>query len=251
MQFWTSTHAKTVLPALALMLAVALLLRLLLAGRDERVRILPFQIVATLLGMLEIVKQIISLSRGYDLWHLPLHLCSVITVLLPLMAFYRGRYKDGMRSVTVAFSAGLFALMMIAPNSIYSERAIKNFLGDFSDFHTTAFHLLAIFAFVLIVALDLHRPVLRRDCVVIVLAVLCYVAVAGTAANLLQVNFHNLYECLFQPVERLRLHLGATLGYARGQAVYVFLMAIANSVGILTSYTLYYLVSRLCKSAHK
>ncbi|MBQ3063676.1 MAG: YwaF family protein [Clostridia bacterium] len=244
MEFWTVTHARTLLPSLAVMLVLAWALRRLLSGKEERVRIIPLQVVASLIAVLEIVKQVRSMIVGYDLYHLPLHVCSLIAVLLPVVAFYRGRYKEGLRAVTVALSTGLFALMMIAPNAIYSDESIQSAFRDFGDFHTTAFHTLAIFALVLLFALELYKPQLRRHARLALVFTSAYCVIAAVLANLLQTNFNNFYRCVLEPAEQARIAFCTAHGQIAGQVLYAFLVSLVNIGGILVAYTLYALLCR-------
>ena len=62
MELWTDMHIKTLLPSIFIMAAAALVLGKCLAKRSERIRMLPFQIVAVVLFVLEIFKQVISFS---------------------------------------------------------------------------------------------------------------------------------------------------------------------------------------------
>ena len=238
MEFWTLTHAKTLLPSLVVMIAVAWLLRRLLADKTERVRMIPFQII----------KQVRSLTIGYDLYHLPFHVCSVITVLLPVMAYYRGRFRQGVRAVTVALCAALFALMMIAPNAIYSDEAIQNALNDFGDLHTTT---LAIFAFVLAFALELYKPQPRRHVKGILIFSTAYCAIAAVLANALQTNFNNFKWCVFAPVEQLRLAWCAKFGDVVGQVMYDVPLSFLNIFGMLAAYMLYVCFTRVFLSKKK
>lgn len=64
MQLWTDMHIKTLLPSILIMAVVALILGKCLAKRSERVRMLPFQVFAVLLVVLEIFKQTKSFSQG-------------------------------------------------------------------------------------------------------------------------------------------------------------------------------------------
>ena len=94
MQLWTPEHAKTLLPALAAMLAIAFVLRLTIGKKSLRIRMIPFQILACILFLIEIGKQVYSFRHGYDLYHIPLHFCSLFIFALPIMAFYRGKHKE-------------------------------------------------------------------------------------------------------------------------------------------------------------
>ena len=99
MQLWTSEHVATLLPATIVMLALAVVLRLLMGKKSQTVRMIPIQVIAVLLVLLEIGKQAISFKNGYDLYHIPLHFCSIFLFALPAMAFYRGKHENKVRPV--------------------------------------------------------------------------------------------------------------------------------------------------------
>ena len=67
MSLWTPEHAITLLPALVGMILLAVLLRKMLGNRDWKIRMIPVQILAVVLLLLEVGKQAVSLWRGYDL----------------------------------------------------------------------------------------------------------------------------------------------------------------------------------------
>lgn len=56
MQLWTPTHVQTLLPAIIVMVLIAAVLRLTLGKKDQKIRMIPFQILACLLFVLEIGK---------------------------------------------------------------------------------------------------------------------------------------------------------------------------------------------------
>ena len=56
MQLWTPEHIKTLLPAVLLMLAVAVLLRFTIGEKAHKIRMIPFQVLTAVLVALEIGK---------------------------------------------------------------------------------------------------------------------------------------------------------------------------------------------------
>ena len=54
MELWTAAHAKTILPALAVMVALCIVLRKFLGKKDLKIRMIPLQIVAILLVVMEV-----------------------------------------------------------------------------------------------------------------------------------------------------------------------------------------------------
>ncbi len=244
MELWTPEHTKTLLPAIAVMLVIAAVLRLTLGRRSLKVRMIPFQILACILFALEIGKQAVSLSRGYDLYHLPFHFCSLFIFMLPLMAFYRGKAEQTVRAITAAICASLFLLMVIYPNLIYSAGNINEFFTDYLSFHTVAFHNIVMLEFLLIVALELHVPAPKGEPKAAALFTLGFCAVSATMAQLLKTNYANYYSCNIPVLEQVRLSVQSVLGAGLTQLIYVLIVSLLNLLFVQLSYWLYRLARR-------
>ena len=89
MQLWTPEHIRTVIPATIGMIIVAIVLRLTIGKKSERIRFIPFQILAILLVALEIMKQVSQLITGYSLYSLPFHFCSLFIFLHSFIYVFR------------------------------------------------------------------------------------------------------------------------------------------------------------------
>ena len=127
MGFWTFEHVVTVIPTFAIFILFSLLMRRLLLKRSYAARMLPIRIIAVIIVFIEIGKQICSAARGYDLFHIPLHFCSIFLYVLPLMAFYKGKYEEKVRSVATSTMTALFIGMLIIPGVIYGGDRISAF----------------------------------------------------------------------------------------------------------------------------
>lgn len=255
MELWTDMHIKTLLPSMLIMAVVALILGKCLAKRSERVRMLPFQVFAVLLFVLEIIKQLKSFSQGYDLYHIPLHFCSLFVFMLPLMSFYHGKYKNGVRAITVGLCASVFFLMSVYPALIYTANDVEQYFQSFFAFHTVTFHNVVILEFFLIITLRLFEPQGgKKDTRPLLLFMLCYCAIASVSAQLLQTNFNNFYQCNVPPLETLRQSLIGPLGATMTQVLYVLTVTAVDLLFVFGAYWLYRLLYRLtsplfsCKS---
>lgn len=244
MELWTAAHAKTILPALAVMLLLSLLLRRLLKDKPLKIRLIPVRIIAVVLLLLEIGKQAVSFANGYDLYHIPLHICSLFIFVIPAMAFYTGRHCGSVRAVACALCTAVFALMMIYPNLIYSADNINNFFVGYLDFHTVAFHNLILLLFMLLPALNLHETAKGQGRAVVIFTV-CYCAVAATMAQVLKTNYANFYSCNIPPLEQLRLSVADVLGTVPTQFLYALIVSALTVGFVLGSYQLYRLVNRV------
>ena len=58
MEFWSPAHIHSLLPSIGVMLILCVLLRLWLGKKPLRIRMIPIQVIAVLLILLEIGKQI-------------------------------------------------------------------------------------------------------------------------------------------------------------------------------------------------
>ena len=251
MQLWTPEHIKTLIPTLIVMLVLSVLLRLWLKDKPLHVRMIPLQVVAIILVLLEIGKQIVSASRGYDLYHIPLHFCSLVLFSLPVIAFYRGKHRDAVASVAVGFTSAVFVLTSIYPALIYSAWDIQNYFSSFFAFHTVTFHNLAMFAFMLMVALNVYQPK-KGDWRYPVFLIGMYCVIAGVIAHLIATNFNNLYRCNVAPLESVRQQICEAIGYVPTQIIYVAIVTCLDMSFTLGAYHFYRLCHRLvCGKAKK
>ena len=195
MVLWTPEHTKTLLPAIIGMIIISVVLRLLLIKKDVKIRMIPLQVIAVILLLLEVGKQTVSFSRGYDLYHIPLHFCSLVMFTLPFMAFYKGKYATGIRAIATAVCGATFWLTAIYPDLIYSAGNIRNFFVNYLDFHTVAFHNLVMLAFLLILALDLHTPAKKGETKGILIFLTAFCVIAAVVSQLLQTNYAGFYHC--------------------------------------------------------
>ena len=221
MELWSPAHIRSLLPSIGVMLILCVLLRLWLGKKPLRVRMIPIQVIAVLLILLEIGKQTVSFSKGYNLYHIPLHFCSLFLFSIPLMAFYRGKHEAVVRTVTTVLSGSAMLLMTIYPALIYPAWDVENYFSGYFSFHTVTFHGLVYFAYLLILTLQLYGDFGRRERNATLIAITIFSAVAATAAQLLKTNFTNMYQCNVPPLENVRQMLISSWGYVPAQLTYV------------------------------
>lgn len=243
MELWTLEHAQTVLPALAGMILLGFLLNRFFGKKPLHIRMIPFQVVASVLFLIEVGKQVLSFLKGYDLYHLPFHFCSLFIFMLPIMAFYRGKHRQKVTAVTTALCMAVLLLMLIYPNLIYSAGNIQTFFTDYFSFHTVFFHNLVMLAIVLIVALNLHTPQ-KGDGKAVVLFMVAFCAVSATLAQLLKTNFANFYQCNIPILETVRQAVQSALGETVAQIAYVLVVAILHMLFTRMAYGLVCVIQR-------
>lgn len=239
MGLWTVTHARTVLPAVAVMLLLAALLGRILKDKPLKTRMLPIRIIAVLLLVLEVGKQWVSMQGGYDLYSVPLHYCSLFLLSVPAMAFYRGKHAQKVRTVNAALCTSVFLIMLIYPSLIYSADNVRNFFKEYISFHTVAFHNLVMFCFVLMLALRLHQPEKKGAVKVISAFMLGFCAVSSIAAQLLKTNYANFYQCNIPPLEAARQWVQARTGYGVAQFLYILAVSAVTLLFTLMAYWVY------------
>lgn len=245
MQLWTVPHAKTQIIAIALMLVITVLLKLLLGKKEWRFRMIPIQVITVSLLLLEVVKQALSFARGYDLYHIPFHFCSIFIFIMPVMSFYRGKHKNLVGGVTAALCASVFLLMVIYPNLIFSEGDAANVFGGYFAFHTVVFHNLVMLSFLLITALRLHEPAPAFEVRATMLFMTGFCIVAGGMSQILRTNYANMYSCNVPVIEDFRLHMQGVIGNVPTQILYVLAVSAAHILFALLSYGFYRLVRYL------
>ena len=244
MGLWTPEHAATLLPAVAIMAVISLLLRKRLKNKPFETRMIPIKIIAVILLLLEAGKQAVSIYRGYDLYHLPFHFCSLFLFMLPAMAFYRGKHQEKVFTINTSLCASCTLLILIYPALIYSDSNIREFFSEYLSFHTVLFHNLVVFAFILILALDLPVTAGKGSVKAIGIFMLVFSIVAAVMSQLLKTNYTNMYSCNIPFFEEIRLTLQGVLGYAVTQCLYVSVLTVLHILFVLMCYGLVKLVCR-------
>jgi hypothetical protein len=245
MELWTKEHAITVLPALAGMLILCAVLRITLLKKDLETRMLPLKILGVLIVLLEIGKQALSFAQGYDLYHIPLHYCSLFIFMIPVMAFYRGKHQDKVGGITAALCGAEFLMMIIYPNLIYGAWNVQAYFKGYFDFHTVTVHLLIMLGFLLIPTLNLHTPAQKGEQKAVIIFMLCFCAVSATAAQLLETNYNNFYQCNIPPLESLRQAVEAVTGVLAAKIFYVLCVTVMDILFTIGAYWAYRGLRRL------
>ncbi len=248
MELWSSAHLKTLPICILAMLIIAVILRKFLINKPLKIRAIPFAVVSIILFVLEIFKQVLSFKRGYDLYHIPLHYCSIL-IFMPLIAsiimLFSKKENSKLVGVATATTTATALLTVIYPCLIYGAGNIENYFNDFFDFHTVTFHTLVIFAFILLVALNLHIPNFKKYKWSIVVFILCFCLVSSVTAQLLKTNFANFYQCNIPPLESLRQLVASAVGYTPAQILYVLINSGLNLAFTIGSYSLFILSFKL------
>ncbi|MBR4017607.1 MAG: YwaF family protein [Oscillospiraceae bacterium] len=238
MQLWEKEQVYTLLPAIGVMLILAFVLHKTLGNKSEQIRRIPLQIITVILLGLEVVKQLCSILKGYDLYHLPFHYCSLFLYVMPFMAFYKGKYKREVDAIGFSISSALFLLMLIYPGLIYSGYNVQQYFQDVFSFHTVTFHNLAMFGFLVIIVLKLHTPY-KGDYKPVIGFMLLFSLVAAVMAQVLKTNYANFYTCNIPPLEAVRLSVQAVLGKGVTQLLYVLIVAALQTAFTLMTYYLF------------
>ena len=236
MELWTQEHIKTLIPSVAVMLVVAIVLRLTIGKKALHIRMIPMKILAVAIVLLEIGKQAMSFVNGYDLYHIPLHYCSMLILALPVFAFYKGKGYKVAQGVSAALCMAMKLLTLIYPNLIYSPGNITNYWKGYFDFHTVTFHNLVIFATFLIFALDLYVPRGKKEQLAIVVCIAIFCVISATMAQILKTNFANFYSCNIAPLEAVRLSVQTVAGYVAAQILYILILSVLNVLFTLLAY---------------
>ena len=168
---------------------------------------------------------------------------------MPAMAFYRGKHQEKVFAITTSLCASCTLLMLIYPSLIYSDGNIREFFQEYLSFHTVLFHNLVVFAFVLILSLDLPMSMGKGSVKAISIFMLVFSVVAAVMSQLLKTNYTNMYQCNIPVFEEIRLSLQPVLGYWVTQGLYVSILTCLHILFVLMCYGLIKLVLRRKKAA--
>ena len=234
-----------------IMWILGFVLRRFLLNAEYKTRLIPFQILAVILFVIEIIKQVNSYVGGYDLYCLPFHYCSLFISMLPMAAFYCGKHRKTVMALTGALTVSVYMLMLIYPALIYSAWDVEDYFSSFGAFHTVTFHNIVLMEAVLIITLDLSEPLPKRDVKALIRYMALFGLIAAVMSHLLKTNYANMYSCNIPPLESVRVSLHGVLGYTLTQILYVTIVALLQTLFTYGSYWLYVLLHRVINKGEK
>ena len=250
---WTKLHFITMIPTFIILAIATFFIWKWLKDKDEKIKLIPIQIIAGLIVILEIIKQIDAAMEpgGYRIKALPLYYCSLFLYLYPIFAFYTGKHKNAIRNLTLCSGTALIALMLIMPNQIYSLANLQAFFTYYDSFHTVFFHNLVVFGTFLILALNLYEINPNRDYLYVSLFYLTYCVIVAPISNLLKKNFHFFYSNPVSLIESIRQQWIASLGQFLGQSCYVLTTTILTIGFSMLMYFILYKILQLVNLTKK
>ena len=205
---WTEMDKKVLPIALLIVINLTLVIYLIFRKKSDKIKNIPLIVIAILMLIMEITKQILSIRRGYDLWHMPLHFCSLFLYWFPLMAFFKdGKVKRFGTTMSYASAMTVFFCFYLYPGKILGGNNTANIFNSFFTFHTFTYHHL-IFLY-LFVGLSLNMFKLNKSCFMhIVIGISLYGVVALSFAYILDANYCNLLVSDIDFVEKWRQNIG-------------------------------------------
>ena len=217
---WTMWHVYTFIPCMILYIVLAIFIGKWLKNKSENIRLIPIHIISGIIVILEIIKQVRSISIGYDLKNLPLHYCSLFLYLFPLASFCKGKFKKYARFLTVLSGIVVILVMCVMPRVIYNQYAIIDFFNDFGCFHTVFYHNIVFLGTCLILSLNLVDVNIKNKYWVSAGVYFSYCIVGICFALGLNVNYNQFCCSYVSGIENLRLLQIEKLGYW-GQIIYI------------------------------
>ena len=206
---WTKVELIVLPIMLVTIILISVTLGHMLKNKSQKVRSIPLIIIAAVILVLEVIKQIRAIATGYSGWTIPLHFCSFFMVWFPLAQFTTGKVKQVGMACSIATSTMMFALFYFNPSSIIGN-STSNVFESFSSFHTFTFHHLVILYMFCFIFLNVYKPK-KSDFLWASVAFSLYAILAVTMAHVLQVNFTNLLESNIPFMEAFRVKFGQVL----------------------------------------
>lgn len=221
---------RIIIPILiVILLFIAVVLGVLLRNKDDKIKNIPLLVITVLILLLEITKQILSIVDGsYSSWTVPLHFCSLFIYFFPIATMCKGRFQKFGQTMAFVSSCWLLILFYFNPTSVLGD-ACNNIFGNFYNFHTIAYHHLAMLY--ALICISLRVPKLDKfSFLYVAIGITAYAAVALPVAHIFSTNYCNMLESNISFMESFRIE--------HGQILYTILLYLVGVVGGFAIYAL-------------
>ena len=230
---WTIDEAIGLPIILLVMIIISIILRKLLCNKSDKIRSYPLKIIALLIILLEVAKQIENIVVDFSTWAIPLHYCSLFVFFIPLAQFGNEKIKKIFKPVAISCALTMALGFYTAPALIIGDNALIDLLDSFGEFHTVIFHHLAILYAFLSIALTDYTPK-KNDCKYVLIVMVSYFMIAIPFSYILDTNFCNILETVIPIVKPIQAFIG--------QPLYLVSLTVVVAGGTALMCYLYYLV---------
>jgi hypothetical protein len=140
---------------------------MMLKDKPKRIKRIPLFIITVTIILLEAIRQIVALAKGYTADNLPLYLCSLFIPMFALASFSKCDSKLSKIGYSFSLIIGLpIAISIVLMPSIAFDlqiygSAIQNIFTQnavFRHYHSFFYHILAVFFIALCIVLKLYKP---------------------------------------------------------------------------------------------
>ena len=198
------------LPAsLILILLTCFILKRALKNCNETIKDIPLKLIALIVVILEIIKQIENVITGFDAWALPFHYCSLFVFFFPLAEFTKGKLRKIFKPVAVITALTMALVFYLEPRGILGSSSERIFT-DWKAFHSFTFHQLAIAYPLISISLNRYIPS-KNDYTSLILVMVVYVLTILPLSYIINVNYCNFLFSVLGFLESLRIALGQVI----------------------------------------
>ena len=193
--------------ALFVIIIMGVVLKHVLRNQNETRRQIPLMVIAGVLLVLEIVKQVYHIICGdWHTWYIPLHFCSYFLVWYAVALFTRGKIRQTMYACSLTGGFIVSLLLLVAPRMILHSATVDIF-ANFNNFHTFFYHIgvMAYWIWMLLLKVYHYETAHLKRTIVFHIGFF-FVTIIG--AHVFQENFTNVLRADIAIMEDLRLSAG-------------------------------------------
>lgn len=203
---WTKDEIQIVPITLMVIIFLSVIINFYLRNKSEKIKRIPLLIITIIVLILEIIKQVYSLIKGYDLWKLPLHFCSIFLFVFSFASFGKGPLRKIGDVISLSGGFAVLIAFLISPRNIIGN-ACENVFANFDQFHTFTYHFLVFFYFFILISSNLVKAKFS-DIKYIITTVLGYAIIAIVAGYSLNINYCSVLQNNYSFLEAIRLSCG-------------------------------------------
>lgn len=181
-------------------------------NKSKKSRFVLFYIFASCFVLMEIIKQAIEFTKdSYDFWSLPLHVCSIFLLSVPLAVFFKQGSKVSNIFWAMSYVLGFIitVVMFVAPYPVigWSAENIVEGKYDYVDVVTVIFHYVIVLFFLAILILQPY--IFRKKDIVFAGGIyMLNLIVIVTFANILQENYANFLSFSIDFIDDIKRKVG-------------------------------------------
>ena len=152
---WSKSDAIVLGVAILIIAVITTILTLTIRNSSEKIRKIPLHVITALIILLEVIRQVLYLTKQYDCSVIPLQFYNIVLLTFPFMIWGKGKLASIGNAMSIAVVSVCMLCLYLSPSGVLGSGTTASLFSNFDSFYLVMYYNLSILFFTISFALRL------------------------------------------------------------------------------------------------